>query len=150
MGAFALLKLRSVPIAFVAVVLALAVVRPKVSEARVSGQQAEASRLCEEYGYGRLGRRNAGRCVVKDAFVVVKQSKANDGGVLAAEIFCRKTSSGVTELTSKTDSFLPCPPPHRVIEAAFDVSVGWPSATLKPPLDSRKIKAIAIGRLPDG
>ncbi len=133
--------------------LAFVVLLPTAGEARFGGRQLAISEECNAQLPGREFFRTAGPCkgqaLVKAALMERVAISGKVGRALAVALYCR-SSTHVSSLTGVITPFLPPPPHHRLLHADGNIAVEPPPGRLEPPLDTPRVEAFLVPRLPDG
>ena len=135
--------------------LAFAVVLPTAGEARLSAHQLEIRKECSTQLPGRSWVRGAGPCRGQVSAPTVLPQRVfisgKLGAALAADLYCRVSSTDVSQFKQKATACLPHPsPPQRLINAESNAIAEWPAGRFDPAPDKGMIEALSVARLPDG
>ena len=141
--------------AFGAGLLVFAIMLPNAGEARLSAHQLEIRKECSTQLPGRSWVRGAGPCrgqVLAPAVLPPRVFISGKLGVaLAADLYCRLSSTHVSQFTQMATACLPHPsPPQRLINARSNDVVEWPAGRFEPAADTGMIEVFPVGRQPDG
>ena len=135
--------------------LAFAIMLPTAGEARLSAHQLEIRKECSTQLPGRSWIRGAGPCkglvLAPAVFPPRVFISGKLGAALASDLYCRLSSTHLSQFTQKATACLPHPsPPQRLINAKSNDVVEWSAGRFEPAADTGVIEAFPVGRQPDG